>query len=141
MPLDAFDHEILGFEIVGGVGRIAQGHGISDRFLVTENETGDVILGGYGIFEFIDSRFTEKVAESAGRIGIERADAFGDFVDRLKKIFVLLVESVVEREEAGAFNVPVGDVSVGHECVRVGDEQVETLDNSRVGFDGSSGGG
>lgn len=33
------------------------------------------------------------------------------------------------------------DVSVGHECVGVGDEQVETLDNSRIGFDGSSGGG
>lgn len=96
MPLNPFDHEILGFEIVGRVGGIAESDGIGDRFLVTDGETGDVIFGGYGIFEFLQAGFGEKVAEASGSKRIQGADTFSDLINRLEKIFVLFMERLME---------------------------------------------
>lgn len=61
---------------------------------------------------------------------------FGDVVDGGEEFFVLALEGGVELEEVGAFDVPVGEVGLGHEGVTVGEEGFEGGGDGRCRFGG-----
>ena len=134
MPLDALDHEILCLQIARSAGCIASAHRVVDHLLVRDDERGDVIILRHRRFEFFHLRGGSQGAETANGVAIERADPLSHFVDGFEQVLVLLLESLMEREKVGAFDIPMGKMGQRHERVRIGQNDLQVADDGGVLF-------
>ena len=142
MPADAADGEVLGLEIAGGLGGVAQGDGVGESLLVRDDERGDEILGGGGDGEFVDAGLFGEGGEATDGEDVDDARLLGDVVDGLEEVLVLLLEGGVELEEVGAFDVPVRVVGDGHQRIGIGKQLLQRGGDGRrmTGFGGGLGG-
>ena len=139
MGLDALDNDVLRFEIGGGFCGFADSVGGGDDGFVAIYEVSDVVLGGSsGDGHFSDARFFCKHGESARSEDVQSAEAFGDFVNGHKKFFVLRLERDVKLEKVRSFDIPMGEVSLTHQGVRISEESFQAGDDG-VGFAGCGG--
>lgn len=132
VPLDAFNHQILSFQVISLSGKITGANGVIDDFFMANNQGGDVILLRHGGFEVIHSRSFGEHSQAANGIGIQRANAFGDFIDGFKKVLVMFFKSFVKLEKARAFHVPMCQVGKRHQGVAVGENKIQAFNETIV---------
>jgi hypothetical protein len=123
MGLDSPDYQVLSFEVVGFACGFAEGVSIAKEDLVRVNQVSDEVFGWercHGLLP--DLRSLCERGQSAGRENIQSTKAFGDFIDCGEQLFILPLERNMKLEEIGTLDVPMRQMGLPHECVRIGEK-------------------
>lgn len=130
MYLNPSDNEILGFQVICRPGGLTERMGIPKKNLVRLNKMGNEILGRRGLDrQFLDARTFGEGLQAPDREDIQRAQTLGNFVDGLEELLVLLLKRGVELKEIGTFDIPVGEVRLCHQGIRIGQEGLKAFDH------------
>ena len=118
MHLDAFDHEILSFEIISGACSLTEAMGIEHEDFVAFNEMShEIFCWGALNSQFFDPRSRGEFLQAAIGENVQRPQALSDFVHGFEKILVLFLKGLVKLEEIRTLDVPVCKVRLCHQGI------------------------
>src|SRR5262245_60486045 len=108
MHLDAFDHEVLSFEIIRGPGSLTKRLGTEQEYFVAFDEVCHEIVRWCTLDgQFFNSRSFSEILQATVGKNVQRPQALGDLVNSLKQILVLLLKGPVQLEEVRTLDVPM----------------------------------
>ena len=103
--------------------------GVPQKNFMTLDEMRHEVLRGNALdSELLNARIRGEILEPTVSQDIERAHAFGKFINRAEKFLVLRLEGDVKLKKIGTFYVPVGKMSLRHERVGISQNGLETFD-------------
>jgi hypothetical protein len=134
MHLDAFDHEVLSFEIIGGAGSLAKRMSAEQEDFMAFNEVRhEIFRWGALDGQFLDPRSLSEIFQAPVGKNVQRPQALSDLVNGLEKILVLLLKGLVKLEEIRTLDVPVGEVRLCHQGIGIGQNGLKAFDHG-IGF-------
>lgn len=131
MGLDATDDQILALEIIGVSGGLTEHVGIGEEDLMGIHEMRNKILGRGGLDrELADARCLGEGFEPSRSKHVQSTKALGNLVHGSEKFLILTLESRMQLEKIWPFDIPVSQVGLPHEGVGIGQQSLETFDDS-----------